>query len=78
MKKDEYKKIKMASNPLSEKIVRIGKHFSNFGLNLRKQSLGMIIIVDTLDGRSYGINTWTIESLDLFVKELSRECIEKQ
>ncbi|WP_025665359.1 hypothetical protein [Aquimarina megaterium] len=57
------------------------------------------IIVDTLDGRSYGINVWTYKFLDtainenkengenlnglylvppdLFVKELSRNCIEK-
>ena len=57
------------------------------------------IIVDTLDGRSYGINIWTYKFLetavnidkengenlnglylvppDLFVKELSRNCIEK-
>lgn len=57
------------------------------------------IIVNTLDGRLYGINTWTYKFLnsavkqdekhdlnlkglyqvapDLFVKELSRECIEQ-
>uniref|UniRef100_UPI0026136245 hypothetical protein n=1 Tax=uncultured Aquimarina sp. TaxID=575652 RepID=UPI0026136245 len=57
------------------------------------------IIVDTLDGRNYGINVWTFKFLessikqdkengenlnglyqippDLFVKELTRNCIEK-
>ncbi len=57
------------------------------------------IIIDTLDGRNYGINVWTYQFLqtainddkkngnnlnglyqippDLFVKELSRKCIEK-
>ena len=79
---------------------------SNYRLNLKYQLLVIIlktifsnIIVDALDGRSYGINVWTYKFLetaintdkeneknlnglylvppDLFVKELSRNCIEK-
>lgn len=90
------------SNPLSNKIIENGKMPFKLWLEFEETSPWddvendfANIIVNTLDGRSYGINVWTIKYLstahneeakrgntnyvippDLFVKELTRDCIE--
>ena len=96
---------KLDNNPysLSEKIIENGnnsfKLWLEFEISTPWNNLEndfAIIIVDTLDGRKYGINVWTFEFLktaqkeemkegnnnyiippDLFVKELTRKCIEE-
>jgi hypothetical protein len=102
----DVKSLNMESNPLSEKIVEVGKIPFKLWLEFEESSPCddiendfANIGVDTLDGRRYGINVWTFEFLkstikqdeengenlnglyqtppDLFVKELSRDCIEK-
>lgn len=96
----------MESSPLSEKIIEIGENPFKLWLEFEVSSPWedlendfANICVDTLDGRSYGINVWTFKFLesavkqneengdnlnglyqtppDLFVKELTRNCIEK-
>ncbi|MEZ5022748.1 MAG: hypothetical protein R2728_05695 [Chitinophagales bacterium] len=96
----------MESNPLREKIIEIGEMPFRLWLEIEETSPWddlendcAIIKLDTLDGRSYGINVWTFKFLesavklnevngenlcglyqtppDLFVKELTRICIEK-
>ncbi len=91
---------------MSEKIIEIGKRQFKLWLEFEETTPWddvkddfANIIVDTLDGRCYGINTWTFKFLessirqnekdgenlyglyqippDLFVKELTRDCIEK-
>lgn len=90
-------------NPLSEKIINNGKISFKLWLEFEEttpwndlENDFANISVDTLDGRRYGINIWTIKFLDtlkkenekvekvnyiippdLFVKELTRDCIEE-
>lgn len=100
------KSLNMESNPLSDKIIKIGNTSFKLWLEFEESSPWddleddfANIGVDTLDGRSYGINAWTYKYLesankqdeengenlnglyqtppDLFVKELTRDCIEK-
>jgi len=102
----DIKEINMERNPLSDKIITYGDHAFKLWLEFEETSPWEDISndfanigVDTLDGRSYGINTWTFKFLntaiqrqikeddkgkdlfcippDLFVKELSRECLEE-
>jgi len=93
----------MESNRLSEKVIEIGQKPFKLWLEFEESTPWnnlendfANIEVDTLDGRSYGINIWTFKYLesstikgeenlnglyqippDLFVKELTRDCIEK-
>ncbi|WP_199912809.1 hypothetical protein [Aquimarina aquimarini] len=96
----------MESNQLSDKIIEVGKTSFKLWLEFEVSSPWddlendfANVIVDTLDGRSYGINVWTFKYLesaikqdqengenlkglyqvppDLFVKELTRNCVEK-
>lgn len=100
------KKLNMEPCPLSNKIVKLGEipfklwlEFEEFSPWDELDNDFANIGVDTLDGRSYGINVWTFKFLessikhdkeneehlnglyqippDLFVKELSRDCIER-
>ena len=99
----DIKSINRESNPLSEKIINYDKNPFKLWLEFEISSPWNDIEndfanigVDTLDGRSYGINVWTFKFLetaqkeelkegnncfiippDLFVKELSRNCIEE-
>lgn len=102
----DVKALNSEPNPLKEKIVSIGETPFKLWLEFEETSPWdditndfVNIGVDTLDGRSYGINTWTYKFLeravnydvkngaggnrnymippDLFVKELSRDCIEQ-
>jgi len=101
----DIKKLNMESSPLSDKIVKVGKTPFKLWLEFEisspwddRENDFANIGVDTLDGRSYGINVWTYKFLetsiktdkengenlnglyqtppDLFVKELTRDCIE--
>jgi len=93
----------MKSNSLSDRIINHGSASFKLWLEFEISSPWdniendfANIIVNTLDGRNYGINVWTFKFLntvqekelqegnsnyiippDLFVKELSRDCIEK-
>jgi hypothetical protein len=102
----DVKSLHMESLPLSERIIEIGEIPFKLWLEFEETSPWddiendfANIGVDTLDGRSYGINVWTFKFLesatkqdekngenlsglyqtppDLFVKELSRDCVEK-
>lgn len=102
----DIKNLNLESNPLSDKVVKIGNTFFKLWLEFEVTSPWddlendfANIIVDTLDGRKYGINVWTYNFLqsatkqneqngnnlnglylsppDLFVKELTRDCIER-
>lgn len=96
----------MEPNPLSDKTVEIREVPFKVWLEFEEttpwedvENDFANVVVDTLDGRSYGINVWTYKFLetatkwneecgenlnglyqippDLFVKELTRNCIEK-
>ena len=96
----------MESNPLSDKVIKIGNTFFKLWLEFEESSPWDYlendftnIGVDTFDGRRYGINVWTFKYLesaikqdeesgenlnglyqsppDIFVKELTRDCIER-
>ncbi len=102
----DVKSLNMDSNSQSEKIIEIGQMPFKLWLEFEETSPCndrendfANIGVNTLDGRSYGINVWTFKYLesatkqdeeneenlnglyqippDLFVKELTRACIEK-
>lgn len=99
----DIKRLNDKSTPLSEKIIENGDNSFKLWLEFEETSPWddlendfANILVDTLDGRKYGINTWTIKFLatahdeeikegnqnyiippDLFVKELTRDCIEE-
>jgi hypothetical protein len=102
----DVKNLNTESNPISEKVIEIGQLRFKLWLEFEESSPWndlendfANIRVETLDGRSYGINVWTFKYLesstkrdkengenlnglyqtppDLFVKELTRDCIEK-
>lgn len=102
----DIKTLNKTSNPNSGKVVNAGGKSFKLWLEFEETSPWddmeddfANISVDTLDGRSYGINIWTYKFLeravrhdresdqnlnglylippDLFVRELSRDCIEK-